>query len=230
MKKLLAKLPQASQFDARKTSFLRLQEYAGIGILLILGGIAGYSLTLSAPVHSEVLTLDKKYKETHAETDKLQNEIKKREYETQKVGEALKKLKTFEEDYLRERRAGQLALLDELNELGRKTSVQMSNEITMSEAQEPLPELGKQKGADKISANEKEKFVVFPTVSVKFDISGPYANVRKFIKELERSKQFIILELLEVSQETGNAFKLGGAPTDMVHVDLTLTAFYRREK
>lgn len=86
-----------------------------------------------------------------------------------------------------------------------------------------LASLAKRRGLSIPAVNyqpERVDLKDFQKVSLTFAISGPYANVRRFLDDLERSSPFLAVERLELSR----ARKKGG---DDLEVQVIVAAYLR---
>ena len=110
--------------------------------------------------------------------------------------EALSTLETFKNDYLKPQSKGRIDLIDQINALAKKNDVMLTSGINMTldkAVQEPGKEKssGKKGGATQLS--------VFPNLEATFTVFGQYTNLRNFIGELERYKQFLIINSITLT-------------------------------
>ena len=77
----------------------------------------------------------------------------------------------------------------------------------------------------RLTANDQNnEQLAYPGIVLRFYVVGPYYNMRRFIKAVEASKQFMLIQLGELSSE--NVKEGGGA--DIVQVSFQITAFFQR--
>lgn len=138
--------------------------------------------------------------------------------------EALVTLDQFRVDYLSPLRKSQIALVDDINALSRKHSVELRNGIQM-QAADPLSE-----GSDPETKKINDLLAVFPRMDVNITIVGPYASLRSFISELERNRQFLVIKSIDLALvdalDTASAGRATAARTGLA-LSLSMTAYFR---
>lgn len=225
----------------KRTSFLRFREWFGIFLAVIsLAGAYVVFQKIAMPVQARVKSIEDQCQELRKKGEKARRDRNQIELEQKNYAKVVDKLKDFEGDNFLDARAGQLALIDEINALSRKNGIQLIETVSF-QAKKPTDEksgsVGTVKRTTDQSRSGKTKSLVFPTFSVKFSIAGDYRKLRLFVHDLETSRQFLVLNLLTVSPEVKNkgqgraGFNNGGSPTlnpDDITLDLELTAYYRQ--
>jgi hypothetical protein len=124
------------------------------------------------------------------------------------VRDALASLQSFKTEYLRPLSSGRIALINEVNALGKKHGVTLTSGIDM-----PL-----EKGAAKTEDDSKRKKRVeevlnaFPRLDMHFTVFGQYPNLRAFLNDLEHNKQFFVVKSVGfVMQEDKGGGEGGGS-------------------
>jgi hypothetical protein len=113
-------------------------------------------------------------------------------------------LNDFESNWLIAPTGGRMSLYTELNDLIRSNGLRNTSGPTYS-ALEPLgtrPQIQATAGAQ---SNAKWQSV-YPGIAVTVTVEGPYQNVRHFVRNLETSRQFLVINAVElegVTQNTG---------------------------
>jgi hypothetical protein len=104
----------------------------------------------------------------------------------------------FEAGYLKSMAQGRIELIDEINQLAKTDNLRLGSGIDMqtttgslAAGATELPGSKKKKGADALD--------VFPRVQFHFVVRGEYRDLRKFIRDLEGSKQYVIVESVNLS-------------------------------
>jgi hypothetical protein len=114
------------------------------------------------------------------------------------VQDALDSLQTFKSEYLKPLASGRIDLINQVNALAKKDGVALMSGIDMplqKAAQIDDQAAGKRKKAEDL-------FNVFPHMEMHFTVFGQYPNLRAFISDLERVKQFVIIRTISLlSQE-----------------------------
>jgi hypothetical protein len=149
-----------------------------------------------------------------------------------------KSLQDFEETRLSPSDEGRMAVYKELNELIRSNGLRASGGINYS----ALDALGAQTGtATPTSRAGNTKWQsIYPGLGVSLTVEGPYANVRRFVRDIEASRQFVIINEVELEGATDSAAARpvvppegvppGAAvpPSSIVSLRLDMAAYFRR--
>lgn len=155
------------------------------------------------------------------------------------VAQIDKSLQDFEETRLSPADEGRMAIYQELNELIRRNALRATGGIKYS----ALDALGAQTGTSTPttrSGNAKWQSI-YPGLGVSLTVEGPYANVRRFVRDIEASRQFVIINAVEleggndtsarpvVPTEPGAAPATTNAPpSSIVSLRLDMAAYFRR--
>jgi hypothetical protein len=108
---------------------------------------------------------------------------------------ALDSLSAFQTAHLKGRAQGQRALIDDINTLVKKHGSRLMSGLEMSVENAGLETEKKGRG----TKNPEETLNVFPRLNISFTISGQYPNLRAFISELEKNKQFVVINAVTFS-------------------------------
>lgn len=162
---------------------------------------------------------------------KKSQEIVKNENTTEEtVRRITDSLNNFETVSLQRSEQGRMALYDQLNQLMVKNGVRNTSGPTYA----PLDPLGS-KTTPGTSTNTKYQ-TAYPGIAVAVTVEGPYQNLRQFIKDIERSKQFVIINEVELQRAKENEAAVAGAEgapgtrASLVSLQLSLTTYFQREE
>ena len=145
------------------------------------------------------------------------------------VTEIDKSLQDFEETRLSPGDEGRMAIYQLLNELIRRNGLRATGGVNYS----PLDPLGQnqQQGTfNNATRSGSSKYQsVYPGLSVSLTVEGPYANLRRFVRDIEASRQFIVVNAVELEGTNEGAVTPGatGAPST-VSLRLDMAAYFRR--
>jgi hypothetical protein len=135
------------------------------------------------------------------------------------VKDALDSLQTFKSEYLKPLSSGRISLINQINALAKKNGVTLMSGIDMP--------LDKATQSEEQKSNRRKKaedfFNVFPRMDMHFTVVGQYANLRSFISELERDKQFMIIKSINIISQEENAGGRRGGRAEGGASGLTLT-------
>lgn len=181
--------------DSRRGKMFGVAEVAGIaGSCLILLLVLLSYLYFLVPARSRVssLTSDNKQLKTNLET--LAGVARNQQNTTTTVHQITSSLGKFESDFLPRADLGRMELYEELNQLIIKNGVRNTSGPTYTELE---PEGTKQSGGKNI-ATRWQSF--YPGVAVMVTVEGQYENVRRFIRDVERSRQFVVINEVELQR------------------------------
>lgn len=169
----------------------------GASLLLLLIVVISYVYFL-VPARSrlEALQLERSRLQTQLRTS--QDIIRKDQNTQATVTTITESMNDFENYRLRNAGEGRMGLYGELNQLIRKNAVRN----TSGPAYTPLASsTTKQTPGESRSASTKWQSV-YPGIAVSVTVEGQYQNLRRFIRDLESSKQFIIVNAIELERAT----------------------------
>jgi hypothetical protein len=89
-------------------------------------------------------------------------------------------------------------LYGELNQLIVKNNVRNTSGPTYT----PLEPAGTKSNSGKTVVTKWQSF--YPGIAVMVTVEGEYQNVRRFIRDVERSKQFVVINEVELQRATQN--------------------------
>lgn len=120
-----------------------------------------------------------------------------------------------------------MALYDQLNQLMVKNGLRNTSGPTYA----PLDPLGT-KTTPGTSTNTKYQ-TAYPGIAVAVTVEGPYQNLRQFIKDIERSKQFVIINEVELQRAKENESPVAGASgsgtrASLVSLQLSMATYFQR--
>src|SRR5205807_596451 len=111
-------------------------------------------------------------------------------------------LESFEEHRLVGRNAGRMLLYEELNQLIRKNGLRNTSGPTYAPL-EPLEQKAKGQATAAASKSSATKWQsIYPGIAVNVTVEGQYQNIRHFVRDIEISKQFIIINAVELERAT----------------------------
>lgn len=141
----------------------------------------------------------------------------------QKIAESLE---TFEGTELARSDSGQLALYGELNQIILKNNLRNTSGPTYT-AVDPA---GTKSTPGKAVNTKWQSY--YPGLAVMVTVEGPYQNVRHFIQDIERSKQFLIINEVELQRATENNLPSSeegaGTKASLVSLQLGMATYFRR--
>jgi hypothetical protein len=117
-------------------------------------------------------------------------------------------LTTFEGNWLASPNSGQMSLYTVLNKLIKSNGLRNTAGPTYS----PLEPIGTKKQVQPTLSAEKQSNAkwesIYPGIAVTVTVEGPYQNIRHFVHDLESSRQFLIINAVELERVTQNGATL----------------------
>ena len=235
--------PNPTRFRSRFDSYLARRRSGMFGIAEIIA-LAGSCLILvlvlfsylyfMIPARSRVASLTTERAQLQTNIQKSA-EIVGREEDTQKKVQRLtSSLNDFETWGLQRAEQGRMDLYDQLNQLMVKNGLRNTSGPTYT----PLEPSGTKLAAGK-SSNTKWQ-TAYPGIAVAVTVEGQYQNIRHFIKDIERSKQFVIINEVELQRATqsdgaGAATPVSseagtGTRGSLVSLQLSMATYFQRSE
>jgi hypothetical protein len=132
----------------------------------------------------------------------------------------------FEEDFLMPAKAGEVGLIQGVNQLAKQNGVSPS-EISFDSID--------QKALEGEGGGERGARSLFPGLDMSFTVEGSYADVRRFLMAAESNRPFVIINSLDLksveSSASGGQSRLspGAASDQVIAVGIKLSAYYQRK-
>ena len=223
--------------DSRRGKMFGFAEVAALAgscfVLLLV--LLSYVYFL-VPTRSRVAGLNEDKTRLQSNLKTLQGVVTNDRNTKDQVDRIASSLTDFEGSHLPNAGEGRLAFYDELNQLIVKNGLRNTSGPTYT-ALEPAGT--KQVGA-KTTTTKWQSF--YPGIAVLVTIEGPYQDLRRFIRDLERSRQFTIINQVELQRANENETAVsaevspeGAAPApsgtrgSIISLQLNLATYFQRE-
>ena len=217
---------------ARRNGMFGMAEIIGlVGSAVILITVIISYVYFLVPARSQLQALQ-------LERSRLQNQLResreviRQGQDTQStVDKITESLEDFERNRLSSRNQGRMGLYDELNQLIRKNGLRN----TSGPSYTPLDSLGAKTSTTGTNAARTKWQSIYPGIGVSLTAEGPYQNLRSFVRNLEASKQFIIINAIELERatETNSGLSVeggsgSGSRGSLVSLRLDMATYFRR--
>jgi Tfp pilus assembly protein PilO len=182
---------------------LGLPEIIGLSAALLIALITVFAyFYFYVPAHAHLRSVQ-------SERDRLQAQLRSSEINLKGITttrEAVDKidasLRDFESNWLAVSAQGRLSLYSELNTLIRSNGVRN----TSGPAYAALESLGSKSQVQATASADKQSSAkwqsIYPGIAVSVTVEGPYQNVRHFVRDIETSRQFLIINAVELESLT----------------------------
>lgn len=226
-----SRLAQIKQSRQRKVlGIAEIAGLAGAAFMLVLVLVSYFYFLV--PARARLNSLQE-------ERSKLQTQFRKAQEgfqqtsDTKTIVETINaSLENFESAHLVSRGAGRMALYAELNQLIRGNGLRNTAGPTYG----ALAPLGTRQAASSSTKQGNAKWQsVFPGIAVSVTVEGSYQNLRHFLRDLEASRQFLIVNAVELETATQSSAAPaveGAAPagqrTGIVSLRLDMATYFQR--
>jgi hypothetical protein len=201
------------------------QIVAAILTLVFFGVVLSYYFTSLRPEQDRLARLEKLLDEQRAQIINQPRQTGDETLQRDTIQEALDSLEIFKSQHLKNRSQGIITLFKEINAIAGKNSVRLTSGINMRE---------EKTGAETEQNASRSRSVEsvleqFRSVKIDFTVAGSYQNLRNFISDLERNKQFIVIDsiqLLNVEESAGGGVARRSQAAG-VALSINLTAYFQ---
>jgi len=162
--------------------------------LLFAGFVAFFYFNNVQPLGSALAAREQQIKDLKARIEKLNTEQKKRLTQAANAEKILESLRSFE-SYLKSDERGMTQLINEIDALGKTHKIITGDSsYRVEEADEPLLDENGNPKPQPVNKDKNPK--IYPNLGIETMVIGDYSNLRRFLSDLERSKQFLIINAL----------------------------------
>ena len=148
-------------------------------------------------LHAPPATLQFERARLQSQLRNSQNAVLQGQTTENAVQEITQSLDGFENNKLLTASRGRMSLYDALNDLIRKNGLRNTSGPTYT----PLDAAGTKTATGGTKANTKWQSI-YPGVAISVTVEGPYQNLRRFVRDLETTKQFVIINSVELERST----------------------------
>ncbi len=191
-------------------------------VLILFSLVVVYYFNALVPERNRLAELEEKERAQEAEIARsrtVTGQQTAQQTDTQPQA-ALDSLNQFKQQYVRPVNSTVKNLLDEINKLAKKHGVQLTSGIPVE-----LRNVQEDEKSDSKQKKEERALDAFSTVKANFTVAGDYAKLQSFIRELENSKLFVIINSITLinqeEKETGEG-RRSGASGIMLTINLSV--------
>jgi Type II secretion system (T2SS), protein M subtype b len=173
---------------------LSVAEIAFLGAAMIFAsGVALFYSYKVLPLGYMVAARQRQIKDLKAQIEKLNTEERKRRDQASNAEKILESLSGFESRLTPDER-GMTQIINEIDALSSTHKVLAGDSTYRPEAADELQ--FDENGNPKPRPNKDKKPKIYPNLGVETTVLGDYPNLRRFLSDLERSRQFLIVNSL----------------------------------
>ena len=172
-----------------------------------------------------------------AERSRLQNQMRTSQEKVQLglsteaiVQGITQSLDEFESSGLTGAGSGRMDLYDSINELMKKNGLRNTSGPTYT----PLDPTGTKTETGGTKATSSKWQSIYPGIAISVTVEGQYQSLRRFIREIETSRQFVVINSVELERatETNTAgaaeTATGGSRSSLVSLRLDMATYFQR--
>ena len=178
---------------------------AGAALLALLTIFAYFYFYL--PANSRLSSTERQRAQLQAQLRTSENLFTQTTSTSDAVDQMTASVKDFEGRWLAVSGSGRLALYTELNDLIRSNGLRN----TAGPSYVPLEAVGPKPKGEAVGSAEKQGIAkwqsIYPGILVSVTVEGPYQRVRHFVRDIETSRHFLIINAVELEgvRESGAA-------------------------
>lgn len=178
-----------------------IEVIALVAALGFIGVVTFYYFTKVQPLQSQLDALVERERAAKEKMEKLNSDEQKRQEQASNAEAILASLTAFE-IYLKPDERGMTEIINEIDSLGRKHKILTGDSsYRVAEADQPLDRQLGENGQPKQKVNE-DKQTIYPALGIDTNVIGEYPNLRRFLGDLEQSRQFLIINSLSFQGES----------------------------
>jgi Tfp pilus assembly protein PilO len=219
--------------STRQQGILGVAELIGLagGVFMLVLVVVGY-LYFLLPARSRLYNLQSERSLLQSRLRNSQEVVRQGESTDVTVQNIKQSLDAFESNRLVGANPGRMSLYDALNQLIRKNGLRNTSGPTYV----PLEPTGlKTNASGSRSVNTKWQSI-YPGIAISLTVDGQYQNLRRFVRDLETNKQFVIINSVELERATetdsGSAVAgdpAAGARSSLVSLRLEMATYFQRK-
>lgn len=219
-------------FVTRQSGVLGPAELIGLvgsGLILVLV-IVSY-LYFLLPARSRLAALQSERSRIQSQLLKSQEVVRQGQSTDATVQNITRSLDTFERDRLIAANSGRMSLYDSLNQMIRKNALRNTSGPTYT----PLDPAGSKNSTTGSKSVNTKWQSIYPGIAISVTVEGQYQNLRHFVRDIEASRQFLIINSVELerSTETDGTAPSAGDPAgatrgSLVSLRLEMATYFQR--
>jgi Tfp pilus assembly protein PilO len=231
------------QIDRFRPTHRRSSTMFGISEILALVGAALMVVIVLVGYFYFLLPSRSKVESLSADRDRLEKELRfsredihRNDNTREKVEKITASLSRFEGQGLIDRNEGRRGLYEDLNQWIHKNGLRNTSGPAYA-ALEPLAARGASGKPVSGTANATAKWQsIYPGIAVSLTVEGQYQDIRHFVRDIEGSKQFLIINAMELERAEGSNVRLTpevgasrpGAANTLVSLRMDLATYFQR--
>ena len=227
---------QARQIQERVAQFRGRRRTGMFGAPEIVALAAACALLAAAAAAYFMLLVPQRLRLSGLETERAQlqtqirtaSETRNTKVSTgETVSGILSSLEQFETQALAARETSINALYEELTEKPRRNGLARAQFSFVHQDEQAQSAQQQRASAASLAGGARRRQTVFPATDITLNIEGGYGNVRRFMRDVERSTRFVVINAVQLEglNESGGDTRARGS---LVTLRLDMSAYFRR--
>jgi Tfp pilus assembly protein PilO len=222
----------SSFVDSRRGKMFGVAEAIALaGSCFVLALVLFSYLYFLVPARSRISSLNADRKQLDTNLKTLGDVVNKEQGTQVTVDKVAASLSDFEAKHLLRQEAGRMQLYEELNQLIIKNNVRNTSGPTYT----TLDTTDAKAASGKSVVTKWQSF--YPGINVMVTVEGSYDNIRHFIFDVERSRQFVVINQVELQRAQQDNVPVSaeesasgaGTRASQVSLQLNLATYFQRE-
>lgn len=189
------------------------------------------------PAQSRLRSLELQHAELQGRLQKSKSELDTTTTVSEEVKEINSSMQDFETNWLPAPAPGRMSLYSTLNNLIKSNGLRN----TAGPSYTPLAPIGEKTQVQPSATAERQSVTkwqsIYPGIAVSVTVEGPYQRVRHFVRDIESSRQFLIVNAVELESVTQSgvadpasegAAPPAGSKTTLVSLRLEMATYFQR--
>ena len=218
----------------RSVKISGLESVVLVAALGFAGFVAYFYFNDVKPIQSQIVAVQddiNRLKAQHLDDLKRDKQLTQQRQQAEQIKNSLY---TFEA-YLRNSTTGKAALIDELEALAKKNKILTGDMGFKAVEAQPLVD---ENGQLLKEAMRNDKIEVYPALGLDTSVIGDYPNLRRFLADVEKSRQFLVINAIAFQGEAdkaravgkGRKLELSGPEAVPVTLKVEMESFFKKEQ
>lgn len=217
--------------QSRQRSIFGVAEIIGLmGSAVMLLAVVFVYLYFYSPAESRLATAQLERARLHQKLSVLQKDIDLQGSTQDNISQISQSIDEFENERLIGRNEGRITLYNVLIQQIRSNKLRNTSGPVYNYLESKDTSASQTASARTVNTKWQS---LYPGISVTVTVEGQYANLRQFVRDIESSNQFIIINAVELERASDADTPVSGAPqgarSTLVSLRLDMAAYYRRD-
>jgi hypothetical protein len=217
--------------QSRQRSALGVPEIAGLaGSAIMLLAVVFVYLSFYSPAESRLVTAQLERARLRQKLSTLQKDIDLQGTAQDSISKISQSLESFEDARLSGRDEGRITLYNVLIRLIRSNNLRNTSGPVYNSLEAKGSSASQTASGSTVNTRWQS---LYPGIGVTVTVEGQYANLRRFVRDIESSSQFIVINAVELERASDTDTATSGVTSktgpSLVSLRLDMAAYFRRD-